>query len=836
MASIDYQGAKTEIEKIFATKDAGERKIIFWYDAPANFKEDILSDSFDCCKVVVVDKNEFALKKQIEHDEPDTDFLVYIPAERPADTDNWLLDILMYSEEYYADTVALTMRRLGLSNSDLRRVIERYAKFFDSETRIKKLSSYIDISDETSVSDFRLGMMATLVKASSRSVESILTELVFDTDAGKYKEIVKFGFEDYLWDEICNFYNYEGEMKIEILVKCFMFTAFIEQGADFNPMPSFYKQYLITNQGRMDAKFFAEKIRNDKRYSDFQFGIASELKIDGQLEAKDIGCSGVADIFECVDENIIRKISSALANGSLDYDTFENVIGDRINSIWFEKHSAEYGVLNSAIAFFKSVSGKIEKGLYAPDYVRRYTETYYQIDTYYRKASTNYRLIDNASPEMEMLIDRIELSYENFLSELGTEYTESLSKMERWEFPGIAMSKNFYKDIQVHNYKKAFVIISDGLRYEIGREVYEEMKKDPVLKGSAELGYAVSTLPSETRFGMAALLPCHELKYADKAVFCDGMPTNGTTARDTVLKAKNSSYAAITYDAINGFNRDELRKYMTDKTVVYIYHNVVDNTGEHNESKVFDVIPEAVKEIVALVRKLYTHLSISNFYVTADHGFIYRNNTVMESAKYSNIVSLKPTEVSKRYLITDDMSMSVPFAREFPLDEDYKIITPCSYDLFKTQGGGQQYIHGGTSLQETIVPVIHISELSSSRNKESTTPVGVRIKSINRKITNRSFTLEFEQVEKVEDKKIPITCETFLVDESGNHVSGEHRFIANSESDNPEERVTKIRFTLKNIDFDRNNKYFLILKDVENDDEYIEKEQFTVDILGFKMF
>ena len=74
MASIDYQEAKKEITKLFRTKDCG-RKVIFWYDPPMNFKEDILSDSYDCCQVLLCDKNEFFIKKTIEHDEPDKDFL-----------------------------------------------------------------------------------------------------------------------------------------------------------------------------------------------------------------------------------------------------------------------------------------------------------------------------------------------------------------------------------------------------------------------------------------------------------------------------------------------------------------------------------------------------------------------------------------------------------------------------------------------------------------------------------------------------------------------------------------------------------------------------------------
>ncbi len=81
------------------------------------------------------------------------------------------------------------------------------------------------------------------------------------------------------------------------------------------------------------------------------------------------------------------------------------------------------------------------------------------------------------------------------------------------------MSRNFYQEIQNKRYKKCIVIISDGFRYEIGRELYEKIKTDPVLKGSGEIGYAISPLPSETRFGMAALLLHRATAYANKNLY-----------------------------------------------------------------------------------------------------------------------------------------------------------------------------------------------------------------------------------------------------------------------------------------------------------------------------
>ena len=70
----------------------------------------------------------------------------------------------------------------------------------------------------------------------------------------------------------------------------------------------------------------------------------------------------------------------------------------------------------------------------------------------------------------------------------------------------------------------------------------------------------------------------------------------------------------------------------------------------------------------------------------------------------------------------------------------------------------------------------------------------------------------------------------------GSKKRSEYRFLANSEKDDAESRSFKIRFALRNIDFDRNKRYYLILRNLAKPDEYIEKEQFTIDILQFKVF
>lgn len=71
-------------------------------------------------------------------------------------------------------------------------------------------------------------------------------------------------------------------------------------------------------------------------------------------------------------------------------------------------------------------------------------------------------------------------------------------------------------------------------------------------------------------------------------------------------------------------------------------------------------------------------------------------------------------------------------------------------------GGGMNFVHGGISLQEMVVPVIEYHYLRNDsmeykRNKQKydTKPVTVNLLSANRKISNMIFSLNFYQKDAV---------------------------------------------------------------------------------------
>ena len=71
--------------------------------------------------------------------------------------------------------------------------------------------------------------------------------------------------------------------------------------------------------------------------------------------------------------------------------------------------------------------------------------------------------------------------------------------------------------------------------------------------------------------------------------------------------------------------------------------------------------------------------------------------------------------------------------------------------------------------------------------------------------------------------------ELFFTDASGNTVSDVQTIIADKTSDNGSDRVFRVRFTLKAIEFRKTDDYYLTI--IEKDNSGIpEKTAFTIDI------
>ena len=844
MTDGSYLEAKKQLQNMF-NKPTGNRHVIFWYDEPKNFEEDIQNEinnnSFTEAKILVYKNNPFTIKTIIEIEDTSSNFLVYLPCKRPTDVENWLIDTLLYGEEYYADIVALTMRKLDLESSNLRDVISRHISFFDSQDRKTQLLRRIELNDNTNPKELELAMMSTLVRSDYAKIEYILKEVMFDTE--RYDLLVKFGFDRLFWDLVGEMYFYSGEENIDTLIKSFLMTS-VADNKQLSIESPILKNLIITSSSESACYFVNEILMKDDkgRYDELQEEIGKQLKISELISSRGIEVIGSSDTFKEFDRYIINSIISSLSQGSYDYDFYLKVIdNNRLTTRWYESFSKEYSFIRSLIVFRRQIDKlNIEDGLVSEEYIQKYVDEYYEIDRLYRHVINDYSNLDEITDVEQKIVVDIDNNYENkYLSKLGGSFSASLSKKNgEYSFGSNALSKYFFKNNIDRKMKKQFIIISDALRYETAVDLVSELNKNSIFRGLVKLDHQITTLPSITSFGMASLLPNTNITYENGQILVDGKSSNGTENRNNILKERYESYAAIQYENVIHMTRDELRNYMADKSLLYIYHDVIDNAGEH-DSNVFEACNRAIKELADLIKKLYNTLQTSNYVITSDHGFIYRNKKIDGSNKYDSFSSLGLTDFSHRYAITDD-DINLNYTNKFDMNYlgecNKKVSVPYSYDLFKKQGGGMQYIHGGASLQEIITPIVRLSEMRGRALENAVESVKVRLKTATRKIMNKSFSLQFEQCEKVEGKKVEANILVYFVDEDNNPISEQKVLLANKTTDNLDDRVIDMRFLLKNQEYDRNKRYFLIMKDNNTGDIISSDTQFIIDIVNFKQF
>ena len=92
------------------------RKLVFWYDANAEFVEDVETLELGNAKVLKLEKdNQFFIKHFLECVDKTTNYLVYASFSKPAIRDNHLADTIRYSKEFHADRASLLTIDLGRS-------------------------------------------------------------------------------------------------------------------------------------------------------------------------------------------------------------------------------------------------------------------------------------------------------------------------------------------------------------------------------------------------------------------------------------------------------------------------------------------------------------------------------------------------------------------------------------------------------------------------------------------------------------------------------------------------------------------------------------------------
>lgn len=830
-----------------------KRRIIFWQDEDREFEE--MLDELDLPGVNIVKltgTNNFAVKKLLLHDDLTGNYLIYNPFSYAAPQDDWLRDIELYSEEFRADYYSILMSELNINASPvMRRTVKLYSTFFDNKERVAKLRK-IGREYQTPL-QLHIDIMAVLAGLSGGSAQdvfiAVLSAGLDEENNAVLNNIKKFGNIEAFWQLVRKYtgFIHEDDKPLGFFSSHVLLTALAQT---MNPSVLKGLERFISESNRAYCYSIVHEWRNREDNTalwDLCRTVEQELQLPSRFDKQEIETLLTGDIFPSIHEVILKRFFSEAAEQVVKPDLILKSVENRRTSGWIEHFSDYYDCL-CFIAKMQEFYQNNAAGFHIvePKAVwKLYTEKAFEMDNFYRHFHYAFGCtLKDSNPLLEDKLkhatEYVEGLYQNwYLKELTGCWTNAISDnlASLGYVSEIAKQRDFYsryiRPLAGKN-TRAFVIISDALRYEVAAELCDTLIR--TTKGTAKLEAMQAIFPSITKFGMAALLPGRKISVdEDMGVYVEELPTSSTQDREKVLCIGNSSSVAIQYNDVLSMKRAERRELVSGKEVVYIYHNTIDAIGDKapTENKVFEACEDATQEISNILRIIVNDMQGTDIFITSDHGFLYTYRPLTEGDKISkNTFTGKVYEVGRRYALTEP-SATGEYLLPVQLDSEIsgtpvKGYTPQDSTRIKISGGGENYVHGGVSLQELCVPVIVFKNLrTSSKKYVEVSNAELKLLSESRKVSNLLFSLDFFQRQPVGDKVQPCAYTIYMTDDEGVPVSDRQTVIADRTSLNASERVFRVRFNLKAGAYDSKKIYRLV---IANDMDVPEEVEFHIDI------
>lgn len=847
-------------------------RLVFWFDPAKDFEAELSNlQLVDVTVLNMEGESQLGTKLKLEMEDTIGKYLLYFPFEEPDVEKDWLLDMKLYSRSFYADRVSIIFNDLGLHQQSMREHLSLRDKFLGSKGRLSGLKKWLHPDANELAID--MAMMAVLAKSDEADINHILFSIARQTvDDGLGLEVApaiiedfnKFGLQKTFVEQLQISFGYQPspeELSGEALFNFGRFlirllaTGFCENLGEIPDWAA--SQILPSANAQASVRALNSRWRDSSRYYtafDVISGwVADSLHIREKLNGLSLESLAPVATFEAVEVQIILSMAGVIPKADLrELQRFSEVLGERRDNYWASRHKNDdtrkkyrliYDALDAAIRLFRLRRTHDDGFHYAScdALYMAYQSELYQFDMAYRHyhAASQVAHVDL----LKKLDDEVEQCYSYwYIDNLAKNWGDRVAnehRLDEWRITDIPLQHQFYKHtveraLDKAKKKRVMVIISDAFRYEAAVDLAHKINEKRSSK--ATLTSQLGVVPSYTTLGMASLLPHETLDYKGDTddVLVDGISSQGTAQRNKILQKHGG--LAIKAETLSAWSRDDGREALKDQYLIYVYHNVVDAIGDDGatENRTFQAVNDAINELAELVRKAQTQFNTSTVIVTADHGFLFQQSKV-EAANRTSLAD-KPTDFiksKKRYVVGQNLpepkdALYGSTKLTAGTEADTKFWIPKGANRFHFVGGAR-FVHGGVMPQEIVVPVLTVKALRGEDAVARTkSKVGVMSAKPGLKMVNNIQNFDFLQTEAVDEQTLAMTASVAIY-EGQTMVSSEEVITFDSESDSMTERVKKARLSLQGSDFNRNNDYFLIIKDKDLDTE-IDRYKVTIDL------
>jgi uncharacterized protein (TIGR02687 family) len=805
-------------EKIVASfrKNPGLR-ILFFFDPGQEFRQEIQNLQLEDIEIKEYDERPLNTKWELVQKEPESKVFLYFPSAQPSNQKEYhsfpLMGLLMANKVLQLDDVGEMMERFGLQTHQ-KSLLTRYKtelKYSSVQKVCEPILHPARLNEDTLQNALLCAFLKFKEIQSWNVVLGGLLLLSQDKEEKEWQRIAKkmahLPLEEVVLKKMgqlvaTHLSVWSPETAKEVLRRL-RYNQIVE-GVEVNKNEDPYAQLKMDNSRDLTRinQFFQEVDRNSigKNFNSALKEVDTEIKGKRLVEVY-----GAEQDFALYTASMIWTIIAKLLPQWSD-DAARIV--SRANSLSLQTGLSAAVVQSLHFLSQASQLAKLlnEQGDYVrnrpEEYVQEYVEKGYQIDSLYRKTISSFKKLSEADvpvySSMEKLTEEVNKRYERHLDQLNREWLRCMDH-KGFDYKKVSVPKqyDFYSSEVETQAQKVVVIISDALRYEAAEELLAELHVDA--KNTAILRHQLASIPSKTHIGMAQLLP-GEKTYSKGGINSSGFSTSGIENRQKILRLANAEAVAIQYADMEALSSDE-RREVYKSPLVYVYHDVIDARSDVKKSErgTFDAVSDAIAELRRLVKNLHASMNVSKVLITSDHGFLYTEREIQDKEKES-IPDVETSESHNRYFITEgkqelELGYSIPFKATTAFQEEFWVNIPFSTNRYRKQGVGHQFVHGGGSLQELVVPII---ESSRQRVEVASRVMPAVIKHGKLKVVSSILKVNILQENEVSAREKERTIIVGLYSDKG-LVSQEERILLNSPSSNPSERMHKVELTLADL-------------------------------------
>jgi len=782
------------------------KRVVFWYDPNGEWASEFDDYQSGQAEKLQVEGNEFSVKVAISRAPLDQRFLLYLPSSKPTEPDNWLLDLLLAGHEFKADRASLDIQEAGLT-LEFKELAQQHKAFFRSPVRTNKLKESLRPNDDQAA--VRLKMLAVVAKQQPAIDQLLLHAFAQLRDPanpeGADPVEALYGnaqLSASFWEFVKEKFGYDNP---EPNLRDFAVAL-------FNTVSSIGAKGSLQPHARVFLSIWKDSLRNRSAFEAWSDHLSVVLRIEDQLNDAPADFDPSSDdSYELIERFVLSRLVQGFEAGRPDEELLAT-IRSRSQSTWLGKHLHGYQAIEQAISL-RSLLEKADLQIESFDAgLAGYTNSWWRLDQAYRRCIFHARSYQQPGL-LKPLRDWLEAHYvNNVLLPLTNRWSDQVARQAEWKSELLPRQKEFHMryvhaPLTSKTLKRLFVVISDALRYEAARDFADRLNSQAGKGWQAEVDALLGSLPSYTQLGMASLLPGAQLSLnpadTNANALVDGQSASGTENRDKILKAyaKGRARAIVSEDFLNLPISGEGQALTRDNDLIVVYHNRIDRIGDKraSEAETCQAVETAFDDLEQILRKIAS-LKGSQVVITADHGFLFQQEPVDANDKATFPPAEQLSFKNRRFAfgtgIEPMAGQKIFSAQDLGLNGSWSAVFPLGLDRFPRSGSGSRFVHGGTSLQEVVVPVIKLKR----ERKDDSRPVEVELLGLPAKVTTSRLAFSLFQREPVEAKKrLPLQLRIGLYAKAdGALLCTPANLRFDSEAGEPREREQKVILELSN--------------------------------------